>query len=79
MNVGETYWLTAEVPTWDGNFDPLIRWESGDPDVVVVSETGEVRAMGPGKTMVTAIATGYTRGDLSAAVPVEVRNVVMGR
>lgn len=79
MNVGETFWLLAEVPTNDGGYDPLIHWESGDPDIVVVSETGQVTAMGPGTTTITAVAAGYTAGDLSAVVPVEVRNVSMGR
>lgn len=79
MNVGETFWLLAEVPTNDGGYDPLIHWESGDPEVVVVSETGQVTAMGPGTTTITAVAAGYTAGDLSAVVPVEVRNVSIGR
>ena len=79
MNVGETFWLLAEVPTADGGFDPLIRWESGNPEVAVVSETGQVTAMGPGQTTISAVAAGYTTGDLSAVVPVEVRNVAIGR
>lgn len=79
MNVGETFWLLAEVPTTDGGFDPLVRWETGDPEVAVVSETGQITAMGPGTTTVTAVAAGYTMGDLSAVVPIEVRNVAIGR
>jgi hypothetical protein len=79
MNVGETFWLLAEVPTWDGAFDPQIRWESGNPDIVTVSETGQVTAVGPGSTVITAVAAGYTKGDLSAVVPVEVRNATVGR
>lgn len=79
MNVGESFWLLAEVPTTDGGFDPLVRWESGDPEVAVVSETGQITAMGPGTTTVTAVAAGYSIGDLSAVVPVEVRNVAIGR
>jgi uncharacterized protein YjdB len=74
MNVSETFWLLAEVPTLDGGFDPHVRWESGDQRVVTVSDTGQITAMGPGKTVVTAIASGYSRGNLSATVPVEVRN-----
>lgn len=79
MNVGETFWLLAEVPTWDGQFDPQIKWESGNPDVVTVSETGQVTAMGPGSTVITAVSIGYTTGDLSATIPVEVRNAAVGR
>ena len=79
MNVGETFWLLAEVPTQGGGFDPLVRWESGDPEVAVVSETGQITAIGPGTTTVSAVAAGYTNGDLSAIVPVEVRNVALGR
>jgi hypothetical protein len=78
MNVGETFWLLAEVPTRDGGFDPLIFWESGDASIVTVSETGQVVAMAPGKTTITAISAGYTTGDLSAVVPVEVRNASIG-
>ena len=79
MNVGDTYWLNADVPTRSGGFDPNVRWEAGDPDVVAVSENGQVTALGVGRTTITAIATGYTQGDLAASVPVEVRNVAIGR
>lgn len=79
MNVGETFWLLAEVPTTNGGFDPLVHWESGNPEVAVVSETGQITAIGPGQTTVSAVAAGYTMGDLSAIVPVEVRNVAVGR
>lgn len=79
MNVGDSFWLQADVPTWNGGFDPLVRWESGDPSVVSVSETGQLKALAPGKTVVSATAIGYTRSDLSAMIPVEVRNVSSGR
>jgi uncharacterized protein YjdB len=74
MNVGETFWLLAEVPTIGGGFDPHVRWESGDQRIVTVSDTGQITAISPGKTVVTAIASGYSSGNLSAAVPVQVRN-----
>jgi len=79
MNVGDSFWLQADVPTWSGGFDPLVRWESGDPSVVSVSETGQLTALSPGKTIVSATAAGYTRSSLSAFIPVEVRNVSTGR
>lgn len=79
MNVGETFWLDAEVPTWAGGLDPNIRWLVGTPGIVEVSETGQITAIAPGKTTVTAIAATYDRGDLSATIPVEVRNAASGR
>ena len=79
MNVGERFWLQAEVSTFSGGLDPLVRWESGNPGVVAVSAGGELSALAPGKTTVTAYAAGAQRGDLSAAIPVEVRNSVLGR
>lgn len=79
MNVGDSFWLQADVPTWTGGFDPLVRWESGDSSIVTVSETGQLRALAPGSTVVTATAIGYTQGNLSAYIPVEVRNVIAGR
>jgi uncharacterized protein YjdB len=74
MNIGETFWLLAEVPTNTGGFDPHIRWEVGNEAVATVSETGQITAVGPGTTTVRAIATTYDRGELSAVIPVEVRN-----
>lgn len=79
MNVGESFWLQAEVSTFSGGVDPLVRWESGNPAVVSVSAGGELTALAPGKTTITAYAAGSRRGDLSASVPVEVRNSVLGR
>lgn len=74
VGVGETFFLDAEVPTWTGGFDPLVRWESGDPTIVSVSENGQLTGLMPGNTTITAISAGYTSGDLSAIIPVEVRN-----
>lgn len=75
MNVGETFWLLAEVPTWQGAYDPNIRWTSGNPALIEVSETGQITALAPGRTTVTAVAATYDRGELSATIPVEIRNV----
>ncbi|MDB5101287.1 MAG: hypothetical protein JWM80_5708 [Cyanobacteria bacterium RYN_339] len=74
MNVGETFWLLAEVPTNNGDFDPHVQWQVADESIATVSDTGQITARAPGKTTVRAIATTYDRGDLSAIVPVEVRN-----
>jgi uncharacterized protein YjdB len=74
MNIGETFWLLAEVPTWNGSYDANIRWVSGDPSIVTVTATGQITALNPGKTTVTAIAATYDRGELSATIPVEVLN-----
>lgn len=75
MNLGETFWLLAEVPTWNGSYDANIRWTVGDPSIAQVSDTGQLTAVGPGKTTVTAVAATYDRGELSATIPVEVRNI----
>jgi uncharacterized protein YjdB len=74
MNVGETFWLLAEVPTTTGGYDPHVRWEVGDESIATVSDTGQITAIAPGSTTVRAIATTYDRGELSAVVPVDVRN-----
>lgn len=75
MNLGETFWLLAEVPTWNGSYDANIRWTVGDPSIAQVSDTGQLTAVAPGKTTVTAVAATYDRGELSATIPVEVRNI----
>lgn len=79
MNVGETFWLDAEVPTWAGGYDPNIRWVVNSQGIVEVTETGQITALAPGKTTVTAIAATYDRGNLSATIPVEVRNTAGSR
>ncbi|MEB3328944.1 MAG: Ig-like domain-containing protein [Candidatus Sericytochromatia bacterium] len=79
MNVGEAFWLQAEVTTFAGGLDPLVSWESGNPAVVSVSAGGQLLARAPGKTTVTAYAAGVKRGSLAATIPVEVRNSVLGR
>ncbi|MEB3197203.1 MAG: Ig-like domain-containing protein [Candidatus Sericytochromatia bacterium] len=79
MNVGQSVWLQADVPTFAGGYDPRVRWESGDASVVTVSEEGKLTAIAPGTTTVSAVALGVSRGELAAKVPVEVRNTVLGR
>jgi uncharacterized protein YjdB len=79
MNVGETFWLLAEVPTNTGSYDTNIRWVAGDPGLISVSETGQLTALAAGKTTVTAIAATYGRGELSATIPVEIRNASSSR
>lgn len=79
MNVGETFWLLAEVPTNTGSYDTNIRWVAGDASLVSVSESGQLTALRAGKTTVTAIAATYGRGELSATIPVEIRNVASSR
>jgi uncharacterized protein YjdB len=79
MNVGETFWLLAEVPTNTGSYDTNIRWVVGDPGLLSVSDTGQLTALAAGKTTVTAIAATYGRGELSATIPVEIRNAASSR
>lgn len=79
MNVGETFWLLAEVPTNTGSYDTNIRWVVGDPGLLSVSETGQLTALAAGKTTVTAIAATYGQGELSATIPVEIRNAASSR
>lgn len=79
MNVGESFWVQAEVTTFGGGVDPQVRWESGNQAIVTVSASGQLQAKAPGKTTITAYAAGSKRGDLSATIPVEVRNSVLGR
>jgi uncharacterized protein YjdB len=79
MNVGETFWLLAEVPTNTGSYDTNIRWVAGDPGLISVSETGQLTALAAGKTTVTAIAATYGQGELSATIPVEIRNAASSR
>jgi hypothetical protein len=79
MNVGESFWLQAEVTTFDGGLDPQVRWESGNPSIVSVTAGGQLQARSPGKTTVTAYAAGVSRGSLTATIPIEVRNTVLGR
>lgn len=71
--VGQTSWVKALVSTSGGGTDPHVRWEVGDPSVATVSDTGQVTAVGVGKTVATAIATTY-QGDLSASVAITVLN-----
>lgn len=79
MNVGETFWLLAEVPTNTGSYDTNIRWVAGDPGLISVSETGQLTALAAGMTTVTAIAATYGQGELSATIPVEIRNAASSR
>lgn len=78
MNVGDTFWLVCDVPTTDGGFDPHVQWQVGDTSIATISDTGQLTALAPGKTVVTATATGYKQGDLSASVPVTVLNSAVG-
>lgn len=77
MNVGDTFWLQAQVPTWAGAYDPNVRWEVGDPTILRVSATGQLTALAPGSTTVTAIALSYSGSQpLTAEIPVIVNNAV---
>ncbi|MNT16018.1 Bacterial Ig-like domain (group 2) [compost metagenome] len=79
MSVGETLWLLAEVPTRNGSFDANIRWVVGDPGLLTVTQTGQITALAPGKTTVTAVATTWDAGELSATIPVTIRNSTSSR
>ncbi|HEY9723562.1 MAG TPA: Ig-like domain-containing protein, partial [Oscillatoriaceae cyanobacterium] len=75
MNVGDTFWLQAQVPTWSGGYDPNVQWEVGDSSIVNVSVTGQITALKPGSTTVTAIAVSYLGAQpLTATIPVIVNN-----
>jgi alpha-L-fucosidase 2 len=79
MGVGETLWLLAEVPTRTGSFDANIRWVVGDSSLLSVTQTGQITALAPGKTTVTAVATTWDAGELSATIPVTIRNSTSSR
>ncbi len=67
--IGETYELEATVLDTEGNemSDVSVTWTSSDEEVVTVSESGVVEAVGAGSATVSA-----STGDLSAAAAVSV-------
>ena len=52
LKVGQSKSLTAKVSPL--NADPSVTWTSSKPAVAAVSESGEITALAPGKTVITA-------------------------
>ena len=69
LTLGEEKGLTARVSPANAT-DPTVRWESADESVAAVDGLGGVRAVGVGKTVITARA-----GDREHTVAVTVRPV----
>ena len=53
--IGDGYTLSAQVKPWNSK-DKTIKWESSNPDVATVSETGTVMAVAEGEADITASA-----------------------
>jgi beta-xylosidase len=68
--VGTEQTLTAKVEPANAS-DPRVRWESLDPSVATVSDSGVVRGVAPGTTTVVASTNGPLRAKVAVTVSEE--------
>jgi len=67
MEVGETGSLYAEIQP-AGTTNKTLHWESADPTVAMVDESGGITAVGPGKTEITVTTANGKRAECSVEV-----------
>jgi len=67
LELGNKVTLVATVKPDDASF-PAVTWTSSDPGVATVSATGELMALSPGETVITATADGIT-AECNVTVP----------
>lgn len=81
LTIGNTLSLTATVTPADAD-KPALTWQSSDTSVAIVSETGQVSAIAPGKCTITASATDGSNVQVSCQLtvsPIYVSSVALSK
>lgn len=68
MDVGEVETLSATISPYNAT-DQSIAWSSSDPNVATVSSSGDVTAINPGSTSITATASNGKTHSIKVNVP----------
>ena len=76
MNIGDTQQLTATVAPTDAT-NQNITWSSSNEQVLTVSETGLITAVGAGSATITATAADNANGTKTASVTITVNELTM--
>lgn len=76
MNIGDTQQLTATVTPTDAT-NQKVTWSSSNEQVLTVSETGLITAVGAGSATITATAADNANGTKTASVTITVNELTM--